>query len=51
VSDILRTYLADNVKARELRPDGGYVRVKPGAGDQRVDAQIALLHDRAAVVE
>ncbi len=51
VSDILRTYLADNVKARELRPDGGYVRVKPGAGDQRVDAQIALLHDSAAVVE
>lgn len=51
VSDILRTYLADNMKARELRPDGRYVRVKPGAGDQQVDAQIALLHERAAVVE
>jgi polyphosphate kinase len=43
--DILQTYLADNVKARELRPDGRYVRVRPGAGEPLVDAQVALLHD------
>lgn len=27
---VLNAYLKDNVNARELRPDGSYVRVKPG---------------------
>ncbi|HEV8428908.1 MAG TPA: polyphosphate kinase 1 [Pyrinomonadaceae bacterium] len=37
---VLAYYLKDNVNARELRPDGTYVRVKPMEGDKRFDAQI-----------
>ena len=37
---ILAYYLKDNVNARELRPDGTYVRVKPSDGDRRFDAQL-----------
>jgi polyphosphate kinase len=37
--DILKIYLADNVKARQLLPDGSYVRVKPEAGEERLNAQ------------
>ena len=38
---ILDACLADNVKARELRPDGSYVPVRTGA--ERVDAQQLLM--------
>ena len=30
ILDILHTYLADNVQARDLRPDGAYVRRDAG---------------------
>ena len=36
---VLASYLKDNVNARELRPDGSYVRVKPSEGDKRFDSQ------------
>jgi polyphosphate kinase len=45
VFGILRQYLADNVKARELRADGKYVRAGAGPGEQLVDAQFVLLHE------
>ncbi|MFN2597527.1 MAG: polyphosphate kinase 1 [Pyrinomonadaceae bacterium] len=35
----LDAYLRDNVKARELRPDGSYVRVRPAPGEPRFDSQ------------
>jgi len=37
---VLAAYLKDNVNARELRPDGTYVRVKPGEGEKRFDCQL-----------
>jgi polyphosphate kinase len=37
---VLTYYLRDNVNARELRPDGTYIRVKPTDGDKRFDAQL-----------
>ena len=40
--DILDVYLADNVKARVLRPDGAYERRTALPGERRVDAQQIL---------
>ena len=37
---VLRTYLRDNVRARELRPDGTYERVRPAPGEETVDSQL-----------
>ena len=45
---ILSVYLDDNVKAREMTPDGGYIRVKPGPGVAPVNAQLTLLRMRNA---
>lgn len=39
----LRVSLSDNVKARELQADGGYVRVKPSDGEPVVDSQTWFL--------
>jgi polyphosphate kinase len=39
----LDTYLADNTQAWELRPDGRYVQVAPGPGEEPVSAQQTLL--------
>ncbi len=44
--DILKIYLADNVKARLLCPDGSYVRVKPEAGQERMNAQEWFIANR-----
>jgi polyphosphate kinase len=44
--EVLGTYLADNVKARELQPDGTYVRRKPAPGEASVYSQAALLAPR-----
>lgn len=44
--NILPIYLADNVKARELKPDGTYVRLKPAAGQERINAQEWFLAHR-----
>ncbi len=41
--DILGTYLADNVKAREMQRDGSYVRLQARPGEPAMSAQNALL--------
>jgi polyphosphate kinase len=43
--EILRLYLADNVKARELRADGSYVRPPVRTGERPLDAQLALMRE------
>jgi polyphosphate kinase len=43
---ILATYLADNVKARELGRDGTYSRVHRNRGDRAVSSQQSLLRQR-----
>ena len=40
MQDILPAYLGDRVKARELQPDGSYVRVKPKPGEEHSQAQL-----------
>ncbi len=40
---VLATYLADNVKAREMKADGTYVRRQPGPGEEAISAQNVLL--------
>ena len=42
--EVLATYLADNVKARRMLPDGSYERVQPGAKDRPVNSQIHFLN-------
>ncbi|HSB69927.1 MAG TPA: polyphosphate kinase 1 [Candidatus Methylomirabilis sp.] len=37
--EVLPVYLADSVKARRLRPDGTYERVRPAPGQPVVDSQ------------
>ena len=39
---ILAAYLRDNANARELQPDGVYLRVKARAGEKRFDCQLEL---------
>ena len=41
--DVLETYLTDNVRARRMRADGGYDRLRPREGEPAVDSQAALL--------
>ena len=45
---VLAVYLDDNVKAREMMPDGSYRRVQPGPGAAAVNAQLVLLRSRAS---
>jgi polyphosphate kinase len=42
-AEALDNYLADNVNAWVLQPDGTYVRLAPGAGERAHSAQQALL--------
>ena len=42
IDEILRLVLADNVKARELAPDGTYFRRVPVADEPVVRSQVAL---------
>jgi polyphosphate kinase len=44
VGDVLRLVLSDDVKARELLPDGTYRRRMPPAGEPGTRAQVALQH-------
>lgn len=44
--DILKIYLADNVKARLLQPDGTYVRIQPEPGQPHVNAQEWFIANR-----
>jgi polyphosphate kinase len=41
--EILEIYLADNVKARLMQPDGSYKRLEPPEAKKAVDSQAALL--------
>src|SRR5205085_938941 len=50
INEILAVTLADNTKARELQPDGKYVRVKPAEGQPAVRSQQKFL-DLAAEAE
>jgi polyphosphate kinase len=43
LTEILDTYLADNVKAREMREDGTYVRVVAQPGEPEIEAQTSFL--------
>jgi polyphosphate kinase len=43
IDEILVTYLADNVKARLMQPDGSYIRVTPKEGAKPVRSQAALI--------
>lgn len=43
---VLELYLADNVKAREMLPDGKYVKRKRSAGEPRINAQQEQLSRR-----
>jgi len=40
---VLDLYLNDNVKAREMQPDGSYTRKRVAAGETRINAQEELL--------
>ncbi len=41
--EVLDVYLRDNLKARRMRPDGGYERIAPGRGEAPFAAQAHLL--------
>ncbi|MDC7951109.1 polyphosphate kinase 1 [Methanomassiliicoccaceae archaeon COG_1] len=45
---ILKVNLGDNVKARELRPDGTYVKRAPREGEKRVRSQRWFMENRGA---
>ena len=40
ITEILPNYLTDHVKARELQPDGTYVRLKPQEGEKPSQVQL-----------
>jgi polyphosphate kinase len=46
VEQILDVHLRDNVKARLLRPDGSYVKVRPKRGEAALDSQKHFLEHR-----
>jgi polyphosphate kinase len=46
--ELLAAYLRDNVKARELMPDGRYERVRPAPGEEEFSAQ--MYFENAAIV-
>jgi polyphosphate kinase len=47
--DILSIYLADNVKARQMNPDGSFRRLHPGKDQEGISAQIQLLQRRKSI--
>ena len=44
--EVLETYLNDNVKARQLMPDGTYSRIKAGPKQNQLESQVWLLNHR-----
>jgi polyphosphate kinase len=48
ILQILRIHLKDNVKARLLRPDGTYEKIKPQPGEEVIDSQVWLINNRGA---
>jgi polyphosphate kinase len=51
INEVLATTLADNVKARELLPDGSYRRVVPKDGEPLVRSQERFLELAKASAE
>jgi polyphosphate kinase len=49
--EVLATYLADNVKARRMLPDGSYQRVQSGAAETLLDAQTWFINRRLSTSE
>ncbi len=45
--EVLETYLHDNVRAREMRADGSYVRSAPREGEAALDSHAAQVATRA----
>jgi polyphosphate kinase len=43
---MLKIHLKDNVKARRLLSDGTYERIKPEKGDEIINSQEWLIHNR-----
>jgi polyphosphate kinase len=41
--EVLAVYLADNIKARSLQPDGAYLRRMPAPGEPALNSQAWLL--------
>lgn len=48
IDQILPIHLRDNVKSRDMLPDGRYVRRKVGKGEERVDSQEWLITNRGS---
>ncbi len=47
VDEILAISMRDNVKARELQPDGSYRRLHPSAGEEALNSQVWFMeHER-----
>jgi len=46
IKQILDIHLRDNVKAREMLPDGSYRRVKPAKDEEPLNAQLWMLEHR-----
>jgi polyphosphate kinase len=44
--EVLAIYLADNVKARRMLPDGTYARVQPGPEEQPLNSQARFIQRR-----
>ncbi len=49
--EVLALYLADNVKARRMLPDGTYARLAPGPDEEPVNVQARLLERRLKQTE
>lgn len=48
VDEILPIHLKDNVKSRDMRPDGTYVKRKVAKGEEKVDSQEWLIRNRGS---
>ncbi|MHC1681065.1 MAG: polyphosphate kinase 1 [Methanomassiliicoccales archaeon] len=48
VDEILPIHLKDNVKSRDMLPDGTYVKRKMNKGDEKVDSQNWLIKNRGS---
>ena len=49
--NVLATYLADNVKAREMKPDGTYIRRQPGSGRRSPQFAKCVAEEKAFQLE
>ena len=43
-ADILDISLRDNMKARQLQPEGFYTRLRPAPGDAEIDSQTHFIN-------